>query len=108
MVCNPDMARSFTRVRADALRVSLAGGAILFSAHACNSLGDGDVPVVGTIEHAFQDYVLTRLRGPVAPSGDVVIVGIDERSLRVEGRWPWTRPKMAALVDAMSRGGVAV
>jgi CHASE2 domain len=33
---------------------------------------------------------------------------IDERSLDAEGRWPWPRPKIAALFDALSRGGARV
>ncbi len=36
----------------------------------------------------------------------VVIVDIDEASLRAEGRWPWSRQKMGELVTALKRAGV--
>ncbi|MFK7886434.1 MAG: CHASE2 domain-containing protein [Gammaproteobacteria bacterium] len=31
----------------------------------------------------------------------IVIVDIDERSMRLEGQWPWPRRKVAALVDSL-------
>jgi CHASE2 domain-containing sensor protein len=33
---------------------------------------------------------------------------IDEKSLNAEGRWPWPRSKLAALVDILSRDGARV
>jgi adenylate cyclase len=44
----------------------------------------------------------------VAPSPAVVIAVIDEKSLNAEGRWPWPRSKLAALVDSLSRDGARV
>jgi adenylate cyclase len=41
-----------------------------------------------------------------APDAPVVIVDIDEASLRAEGRWPWSRQKMGELVTALKRAGV--
>jgi adenylate cyclase len=49
-----------------------------------------------------------RERGALAPSGAVALAMIDEQSLRREGRWPWPRSKLAALVDALSRDGARV
>jgi len=49
-----------------------------------------------------------RARGPVAPGPAVVIAAIDEKSLAAEGRWPWPRSRIAALVDALSRDGAKV
>jgi EAL domain-containing protein (putative c-di-GMP-specific phosphodiesterase class I)/CHASE2 domain-containing sensor protein len=34
-------------------------------------------------------------------SGEIVMVGIDEKSLREVGRWPWPRGRYAELVDAI-------
>ena len=34
-------------------------------------------------------------------SGDIVLVGIDEKSLQEVGRWPWPRSKYAQLIDAI-------
>lgn len=39
---------------------------------------------------------------------DVVVVDIDEKSLREEGRWPWSRQKLAELVDNLREYGAIV
>ncbi|HET9650728.1 MAG TPA: CHASE2 domain-containing protein, partial [Usitatibacter sp.] len=39
-----------------------------------------------------------RLFMPNTPDARVVIVDIDEKSLAAEGRWPWSRDKLALLV----------
>jgi len=49
-----------------------------------------------------------RARGPIAPGPAVVVAAIDEKSLASEGRWPWPRSRIAALVDALSRDGPRV
>jgi len=49
-----------------------------------------------------------RARGPLAPGPVVVVAAIDEKSLAAEGRWPWPRSRIAALVDALSRDGAKV
>jgi adenylate cyclase len=49
-----------------------------------------------------------RARGPIKPGPAVVIAAIDEKSLEAEGRWPWPRARIAALVDALSRDGAKV
>ncbi|HEX6218376.1 MAG TPA: CHASE2 domain-containing protein, partial [Sphingomicrobium sp.] len=38
-------------------------------------------------------------------SGDIVLVGIDEKSVREVGRWPWPRGRYAQLVDAIEAAG---
>jgi diguanylate cyclase len=38
-------------------------------------------------------------------SGDVVLVKIDDPSLRQVGRWPWPRRRHAELTDALSKAG---
>lgn len=47
---------------------------------------------------------------PTRPEGQVpiVIVDIDEQSLKQEGRWPWGRDKVAALVTALEQQGSAL
>jgi adenylate cyclase len=59
------------------------------------------------------DYLAYDLRlkatlndAPVDPR--VVIVDIDEKSLREEGHWPWPRNRVAQLVDKLFAGGAAV
>ena len=45
------------------------------------------------------------VRGPLTPTPDVVIVGIDEASLAEVGRWPWPRHRLAQLVERLHAGG---
>lgn len=47
---------------------------------------------------------------PKKPQQDkrIVIVDIDEKSLRYEGRWPWSRAKMADLVEKLFKKGAVV
>lgn len=47
------------------------------------------------------------VRGPVAASSHVVIVGIDEASLAEIGRWPWPRGRLAQLIDRLHDAGVS-
>jgi adenylate cyclase len=104
----PSARRAFLRI--DAFRLALYVGLVLALLHVLDVLWaqkGSQLPVISRIEHAAQDYVLTQLRGPRAPSGQVVIVAIDERSVQAEGLWPWSRARMARLVDALAEGGVA-
>ncbi|MGK6318194.1 EAL domain-containing protein [Sphingomonas sp. DT-204] len=39
------------------------------------------------------------------PSGDIVVVTIDDRSLEQVGRWPWPRTRHAELVDRLNAAG---
>jgi adenylate cyclase len=47
------------------------------------------------------------LRGSLAPGGQVVIIGIDQKSLDEVGRWPWQRARLATLIDRLSDAGTA-
>ena len=49
-----------------------------------------------------------RLRGERSPGQDVVLVLVDEKSLKEIGRWPWPRDKQALLVDQIHAGEPAV
>lgn len=50
-----------------------------------------------------------HLRAPRhVPPNPVVIIDIDEKTLREEGRWPWPRNKLAALVKNIIDQGSAV
>jgi adenylate cyclase len=94
----------------DAFRLALYLGLVFAALAFLNGvfLGKGfDLPVVSRVEQAAQDQLLTGWRGPRKPSGRVVIVAIDERSVEAEGRWPWSRAKMGRLVDQLAAGGVA-
>ena len=43
-----------------------------------------------------------------APDPRIVIVDIDEKSLKAEGHWPWTRDKIANLVNSLFEQGATV
>ena len=94
-------------LRLDAFRLALYVGLVFPLLHLLSVVWDFELPVLSRVEHAAQDYALTRLRGPRPTSGRVVILGIDHRSIEAEGRWPWSRGKMARLVDQLAAGGVA-
>ncbi|MFH1595516.1 MAG: CHASE2 domain-containing protein, partial [Pseudomonadota bacterium] len=49
-----------------------------------------------------------RVRGPQPASQDVVILGIDDDSLKAVGRWPWSRDDMARLVSRLQEAGPRV
>jgi adenylate cyclase len=64
-------------------------------------------PVLDRIELNWLDLRF-RTRGPIAPKPTVVLATIDEKSMQAEGRWPWPRSKIAALIDTLSRDGAKV
>lgn len=43
---------------------------------------------------------------PRAPDAQILIVGIDDASIRALGRWPWPRDVHAALIDRLTAAGV--
>ena len=45
------------------------------------------------------------VRGDREPAGDIVIVAIDDESLTKVGRWPWSREKIAHLIDSIASAG---
>ena len=65
------------------------------------------VPILDLIELKTYDLRFVP-RGHMPPSPAVVIAAIDEKSLNAEGRWPWPRSKLAALVDILSQDGARV
>jgi adenylate cyclase len=66
-----------------------------------------NVPYIDDIERLLYD---TRIRY-TAPGGvdrRIVIAAIDEPSLAAEGHWPWTRDKLATLVEQLFSYGAVV
>jgi adenylate cyclase len=65
---------------------------------------------LGFVQHSDAKLYDYRLRLSLPNSGDerIVILDIDEKSLKQEGRWPWGRDKLARLMDQLfDRYGVA-
>jgi adenylate cyclase len=90
-----------------ALGLALVG---VFSAHA---LGWLSLPVLPRLEAMLYD-ARVRLVAPQTHDDRVVIIDIDEKSLREksqggEGRWPWRRDRLAQLfTDLFGKYGVAL
>jgi len=56
------------------------------------------------LEAKLLDYRFL-IRGPLAPPDNVVIAAIDEKSIARLGRFPWSRDKMAGLVNKLAANG---
>jgi adenylate cyclase len=65
-----------------------------------------ELPLFQLLELKAYDLKVS-LRGTRPVSDRVVIIAIDENSLKKEGRWPWPRTRLAKLVDKLSESGVA-
>ena len=66
-----------------------------------------DLRLVNLLElRAYDLKIVSRDKRPT--SGNVVIVAVDEKSLKDQGRWPWPRTLMAQLVDRLSEAETAV
>ncbi|MBT6583293.1 MAG: CHASE2 domain-containing protein [Gammaproteobacteria bacterium] len=66
-----------------------------------------NLPFFHLLELKSYDFKV-RSRGERPLTGQVVIVAVDEKSLREKGRWPWPRTFMADLTDKISQAGAAV
>jgi len=58
-------------------------------------------------EHKIKDLMLES-RGEIRGDANIVIIDIDEKSLKALGQWPWSRDKMAKLLQNLSDLGVAI
>ena len=65
------------------------------------------VPLLTSLEATALDARF-RLRGAVAPGGEIVLVLIDDRSIAELGRWPWTRSRFAELLARLRDAGARV
>ena len=57
---------------------------------------------------AYNVRLNASLPEKTAPDPRIVIVDIDEKSLKAEGRWPWSREKIAKMVDKLFQNKVSV
>lgn len=56
------------------------------------------------LEDKLYDYRF-KIRGAIKPSDSIIIAAIDEKSIGRLGRWPWSRDKLARLVERLAEGG---
>lgn len=71
------------------------------------SLYAGKYGFLERIDLRMQDGMF-KLRGSINPQNDIIIVGLDEKSLDQIGKWPWTHDKLAQLISTISRGSPKV
>ena len=57
-------------------------------------------PFIDRLEHLVYDARLVFTM-PGGVDDRIVIVDIDEKSLKAEGRWPWSRDKIGRMLEAM-------
>ena len=55
------------------------------------------------LDNILYDGLVRASERPVDPS--ILIVGVDERSLRELGAWPWSRTRHAEMIDRLSQAG---
>ncbi len=60
-----------------------------------------------TFDNKIRDAYFVA-RGVQAPSSDVIIVDIDEKSLKELGQWPWQRIKVAQILQNLAEAGVGI
>jgi adenylate cyclase len=60
------------------------------------------------IENATIDFRFRVFRGPRPATPEIVIVVVDEPSIKEIGRWPWSRATQAKLVGGIANGGAKV
>lgn len=66
------------------------------------------IPFINQLDAIIYDTRL-RLTMPQTVDDRIVILDIDEKSLKAEGRWPWSRNRLALLMDKLfDKYGVAV
>lgn len=63
--------------------------------------------ILTRINHIFYDINL-KIFYKKNKSDNIVIVDIDEKSLQHEGRWPWSRSKVATMIENLQHSGAAV
>ena len=86
------------RVKKHVVRIAL--GLLVVLAFLGHAAGYYELPYVNRLEAMAYD---TRLRITMPRTMDprITIVDIDERSLAVEGRWPWRRDRLGLLLDKL-------
>jgi len=71
------------------------------------SFGQRKPALLETLDNRLTDTMF-RWRGPVKPAQPIVIVDIDEKSLRAIGQWPWPRNTVAKMIRNLGAGGARV
>ncbi|RWM75155.1 MAG: adenylate/guanylate cyclase domain-containing protein [Mesorhizobium sp.] len=87
-----------------AARRKISGLVVVLLLLACHFAFDGPLSRLRERTYDFYQFLAPR----EATSNPVVIVSIDDASLKAYGRWPWNRGLLADLVDGVAESGAAV
>lgn len=73
----------------------------------------GLLPTISSLYQRFELFIYDQrvqlhLTNDIQVTTPVIIIDIDEVSLQHEGRWPWSRVKIAELVQKLNQAGAAV
>jgi len=60
-----------------------------------------------SLDNTLRDFMF-MIRGELPKSNRVVIIDIDEKALKQEGQWPWSRDKVALLIDTLTASGAGI
>ena len=60
-----------------------------------------------SLDNRIRDFYF-NFRGPQKASSDVIIVDIDEKSIKELGQWPWERDKFAQILANLTNNGVGI
>lgn len=63
--------------------------------------------IPSSIDNRLRDSLFV-LRGEMENSGNVVIVDIDEKSIKKLGQWPWSRNKLAQILTNLDNADVGI
>lgn len=75
------------------------------------SIFAGNKGLLNRVEYLLYDWRFVHMlpyAGRQAGGHNIAIIDIDEKSLAEDGRWPWSRQKIAALLDHLYQSGVLV
>ncbi len=81
--------------------VALASSLVVFSIEVA------PFPFFHNVEFKMKDLRLL-VRGPLKPPSSVVIIAVDNKSIKEIGRWPWSREIFGSLIKGMAGYGVKV
>ncbi len=71
------------------------------------SFGQQKPDFLESLDNRLTDTMF-RWRGTIKPAQPIVIVDIDEKSLRAIGQWPWPRNTVAKMIQNLGAGGAKV
>lgn len=60
-----------------------------------------------SFDNRLRDYLFT-IRGEIPTSNNVVIIDIDEKSLKTLGQWPWPRNKISTILENLTAANVGI